>query len=136
MSEIDFTTTKKREYRDVSLTFSKNPVTNDVVALTGADAVKRAVRTLLMTNIGEVPFLPSFGSNLNAMLFEPIDAITTAQIDSEIRATIAAFEPRVQIISLTVMPSEDEQRYDVSITFAMINLPEPITLTIFLSRLR
>jgi phage baseplate assembly protein W len=34
--------------------------------------------TFLLTNVGEVPFLPNFGSRLDTLLFEPIDPMTTA----------------------------------------------------------
>jgi phage baseplate assembly protein W len=136
MAQIDVNTTRKREYRDLSLSFTKNPVTNDVAVVTGADAVKRAIRTILLTNCGEVPFLPNFGSRLNELLFEPVDPITTSQIDAEIRATLAAFETRATILSLKIVPTPDEQRYDITVTMALVNLPDPITLTLFLNRLR
>lgn len=136
MGEIDVAATRKREYRDLTLTFAQNPVTLDVAVISGADAVKRSIRNILLTNVGEVPFLPNFGSRLTTLLFEPIDPITTAQIDSEIRATLQAFEPRAKIQSLVVTPSTDEQRYDITLTMTLVNLPDPVTLTLFLNRLR
>jgi phage baseplate assembly protein W len=98
--------------------------------------VKRSIRNLLLTRAGEVPFLPTFGCRLAALLFEPIDAITSAQIEIEIRGTIDAFEPRVQIQSLVITPTDDELRYQIDLTLVLINLPEPLTLTLFLTRLR
>lgn len=113
-----------------------HPITSDVVAITGEEAVKRAVKNLLMIQCGEIPFFPNLGSRIKGLLFEPIDPITTALLKSEIRATIQAFEPRVRIAQLAVTPSEDEHRYEVNLTFEVINLPEPVTLTVFLTRLR
>jgi phage baseplate assembly protein W len=136
MAGIDVVTSRSRQYKDLSLTMGLNPVTNDVIALTGADAVRRSIRNLLSIMPGEVPFLPNFGCSLRALLFEPIDAITTAQIEQEIRATIDAYEPRVTIHTLVVTPSVDELKYQVDVTFLLVNLPEPITLTLFLTRLR
>jgi len=136
MAEIDIFTTRNRQFKDLSLTFALNPVTNDVVAVTGADAVKRSVRNILLTRRGEVPFLPNYGSRLDALLFEPIDPITTAFIDAEIRGAISAFEPRVKITYLTITPTPDENKYQIDLTMALVNQPEPITLTVFLTRLR
>jgi len=136
MGEIDILASAKRQYKDLNLTFGLNPVTNDVLALTDADAVRRAVKTLLLTRAGEVPFLPNFGTHVHELLFEPIDPITTALLETEIRATISAFEPRAIIQTLTVTPSEDEHRYEIDLTIQIVNLPEPVTLTLFLSRLR
>jgi phage baseplate assembly protein W len=136
MAQIDISSSRKREYRDLSLYFTKNPVTNDVAVVSGADAVKRAIRTLLLTNEGEVPFLPGFGSRLNTLLFEPIHPMTTAAIEADIRATLDAFEPRAKILTLTVTPTPDENRYDITVVMSLRNIPDPITLTLFLNRLR
>lgn len=136
MSEISVQSTQNRDYKDVSLSFGRNPVTGDVIAVTGADAVKRSVKNLLMTMTGEVPFFPDFGTSLYRLLFEPIDPITTALIESEIRATITGYEPRVTIRRLTVTPSEDELQYGIDMELQLVNLPQPITLTLFLTRIR
>lgn len=134
MADVEFL--RAREYKDLSLTFTRNPVTHDVVTVTGEDAVKRSIKNLLMTVAGEVPFFPEFGSTLNRLLFEPIDPITTALLNSEIRATIGGFEPRVNIISLDITPTDDENRYQIDLVLHLVNLPQPITLSLFLSRLR
>lgn len=134
MADIEFL--RAREYKDVSLSFARNPVTRDVVAVTGDEAVKRSVKNLLLTVAGEVPFFPNFGSKLSRLLFEPIDPVTTALLESEILGTIEAFEPRAKVLSLDVVPSEDEQRYDITLTFRLVNLAQPVTLSLFLTRLR
>jgi hypothetical protein len=40
-----------------------------------------------------------------------------------------AFEPRAKITSLNVVTPEDEQRYDITLTMTLVNLPDPVTLT-------
>jgi|SRR5579872_1731618 len=136
MAQIDITTTRTRVYKDLSLTFALNPITNDVMTVIGDDAVKRSIKNIIMTQAGEVPFFPRFGSRLNALLFDPIDPITTALISSEVEATITGFEPRVKILDLVVTPSEDEHQYQVTLTLQLLNQIEPITFTLFLTRLR
>ena len=134
MADVDFL--RNREYKDLSLSFGQNPVTNDVLAVTGDDAVKRSIKNLLLTVAGEVPFFPTFGSRIHRLLFEPIDAVTTALLQSEIRATIQAFEPRVTIQKLDVVPTDDENRYEITLTLEILNIAQPVTLTLFLTRLR
>jgi phage baseplate assembly protein W len=136
MPELSTTFTTRRAYKDVSLTFAKNPITNDVVAVTGAAAVKRSLRLLLSLDTGETPFLPEFGTRLRQLLFEPIDPITTVMLREEIETTIVAFEPRVAIRQLTVTPSADEFTYEINLLFTLINQTQPLTLTLYLSRLR
>ena len=136
MPELSTTFTTRRAYKDVSLTFAKNPITNDVVAVTGAAAVKRSLRLLLSLDTGETPFSPEFGTRLRQLLFEPVDPITTVMLRQEIEATIGAFEPRVAIRQLTVTPSADEFTYEINLLFTLINQTQPLTLTLYLSRLR
>ena len=136
MPEIPTTFTKTRPYKDVSLTFARNVVTSDVVAVTDAAAVKRSLKLLLMSRTGETPFFPDFGSRIYRLLFEPIDPITTRLLQHEIQSTIDAYEPRVNIRQLTVTPSSDELGYDVDCLFNIVNQTAPVTLTLYLSRLR
>ena len=136
MPEIPTTFTKTRPYKDVSLTFARNVVTSDVVAVTDAAAVKRSLKLLLMSRTGETPFFPEFGSRIYRLLFEPIDPITTRLLQNEIQSTIDAYEPRVNIRQLPVTPSRDAQGYDVDCLFNIVNQVTPVTLTLYLSRLR
>ena len=136
MPEIPTTFTKTRPYKDVSLTFARNVVTSDVVTVSGEDAVKRSIKLLLMSRAGETPFFPEFGSHIFRLLFEPIDPITTVLLQHEIQATIEAYEPRVNIRRLTAPPSSDEQGYDIDCLFTIVNQVAPVTLTLYLSRLR
>lgn len=136
MAEINFTTTRAQQYKDLSLSMDKNPVTSDVIAVSDAEAVKRSIKTLLYTVAGEVPFFPEFGSRLNRLLFEPIDPITTALLNSEIAATIQGFEPRVKMTALNITPTPDESKYQVDIELQLIALAQPMSVSLFLSRLR
>jgi len=136
MAEITVTSNTRRTYRDVSLTFARNPVTHDIVTVTDTDAVKRSIRLLLLSRAGETPFFPNFGSRLERLLFEPIDPITTALIEDEIAVTLQAFEPRVNIQELTVTPVEDQNEYQVNLVFNLVNQVQPLTFTLYLTRLR
>jgi predicted component of type VI protein secretion system len=57
-------------------------------------------------------------------------------LQREIETTIRAYEPRVNIQELTITPSEDEQTYYVNLLFSLVNQTAPLTLTLYLSRLR
>ena len=136
MPEISTIFSTTRPYKDVSLTFARNVVTSDVVTVSNEDAVKRSLKLLLTSRAGETPFFPEFGSRIFTLLFEPIDPITTVLLQHEIRATIDAYEPRVSIRQLTVVPSDDENGYTIACLFTIVNQVAPVTLTLYLSRLR
>lgn len=132
----DVTFQNVREYKDVSLTWSLNPVTNDIVALTGASAVIRSIKTLLSTHAGEVAFFPEFASNLKRLLFEPIDAITTSMIETEIRDVIDTYEPRAKVRQLVAIPDEENNAYTINLEIEILSTGQSATFSVFLKRIR
>lgn len=125
-----------RTYTDLDLDFTAHPVTGDIVKKKDVAAVLGSLRNLLMTSHYERPFQPQIGSNMNKLLFEPIDELTSITLADEIRLTISNYEPRVRIEAVDVVPDYDGQKYDVTITFFMVSNPEPITINLFLERVR
>ena len=59
-----------RTFKDINLSFKRHPVTNDVITIRDEDAIKRSVRNIVFTILGEKPFDPNFGSVINDSLFE------------------------------------------------------------------
>jgi phage baseplate assembly protein W len=125
-----------REYKDISLTWAQNPVTHDIQALTGAQAVIRAIKVLLSTHAGEVPFYPNFASNLKRLLFEPIDAITTSMIETEIKAVIDAYEPRAKVRQVIAIPKEEDNEYRIDLEIEILSTAQAVTFSVFLKRIR
>ena len=125
-----------RIYSDLILNFTKNPATKDVARLTDIEAVKRAVRNLILTNRFERPFHPEIGSSIRALLFETITPLNAVLLEDRIREVINNFEPRAALQSIVVEDEIDNNRYRVTITFQVVNVPEPVTITQFLERLR
>jgi hypothetical protein len=125
-----------RLYKDLDLNFSINPVTKDVDKKVGDRAIITAVKNLILLNYFEKPFNPSIGSNVRRLLFEPMDAGTGSLLQKEITLTINNYEPRVKLRNVYVQADEDNQGYNVTIEFFLINRIEPVTLNLFLERLR
>lgn len=125
-----------RLYKDLDLNFGINPVTKDVNKKVGDRAIIAAVRNLILLNYFEKPFNPSIGSNVRRLLFEPMDAGTGSLLQKEITLTINNYEPRVKLRNVYVQADEDNQGYNVTIEFFLINRIEPVTLNLFLERLR
>ena len=59
-----------RAFKDINLSFKRHPVTNDVVTIRDEDAIKRSVKNIIFTILGEKPFEPNFGSVMNQSLFD------------------------------------------------------------------
>ena len=70
-----------------------------------------------MTVPGERPFQPQLGSSLSELLFEPLDFGVAALIKNEINDTIRNYEPRVNVVGLTVEPNFNDNAFDVNFEF-------------------
>ena len=123
------------DYLDIDLTFNKRP-SGDIYKKKDAAAVKQSIKNLLLTDFYEKPFQPFFGANLRAMLFELADEDTEDEVEENIINAINKYEPRAEIltISVNVLPDQNDMR--VSVYFKIISTEETVTFTTNLSRLR
>jgi phage baseplate assembly protein W len=110
--------------------------TKDAALISNEDAVKQAIINIILTNVGERLFNPTFGSEINKMLFENVTPQTTATLISLIKSSINNYEPRANLIDVVASPLPDENAYTVSIVFSVINKTEPIYLEFLLNRVR
>jgi len=125
-----------RVYKDLDLNFKAHPVTKDVVKRTGNAAIIGALKNLILTNIGEKPFQPNFGSRIRGLLFEDVSFITANIIQTEIGNSIKNYEPRVGVDAIRVQANPDQNRYDITIRFFINNLEAPVTINFFLEKVR
>ena len=126
-----------RLYRDIALSFERNAATSDVIVKKDVDAVKQSVKNLILTNHYERPFHPEIGSSVAAMLFEPMNPITANILQRTIGECIENFEPRARLVSVNANAMLDQNAYEVTISFYVVNVPsELITLTTMLERSR
>jgi len=114
---------KSREFKDISLSFLKNPFTKDISPVVNAEAIKQSVRNIVLTAPGEKLFQPKFGSKVYKLLFEPLDPFIIDSIQSEILNTINNYEKRVTVTSLRCIPDYDNNALDVTLEYQIIGLP-------------
>jgi len=125
-----------RQYKDLDLDFGRNTVTNDVNKLTDVEAVKRSVRNLINTSHFERPFHPEIGSNVRAILFEPMTPLTSLNLQRKVEEVLVNFEPRIRLVQIVAKPDIDTNTYDLSIYFYVIGSNQLVTVQTFLERLR
>jgi len=127
---------RKFVHSDLDLAFMPNPITGDINPIKDLEAIKGAVKNLVMTNFQERPFQPEIGSGVRGLLFELADPITMHDIEMAITRTIQNFEPRVIVQNIEITDDIDNNAYDVNITFQVIATEQVGTATIILERLR
>lgn len=125
-----------REFSDLDMNFLIHPVKGDLNLLKNERAIINAIKNIILTNHYEKPFFPDYGSNVRRLLFENFDVTTTAALENEIRQCIENFEPRIQVLSVIVKNNYDNNSFDVTMQFSIVNISEPITINFILQRLR
>ena len=112
-------------FKDISLSFKKHPVTDDILVLKNEDAIKRSVQNLVRIQVGEVFFNNLLGSRISGSLFELATADYTDPIRSEIETSIWNFEPRVNLTDIKFISIPDENSIDVTIFYDIVGLNSP-----------
>ena len=115
-----------KSFRDFSLTFEKNAVTNDVLSLKNEAAIKASVRNIIMYNFFEKPFDPMFGGNVVGLLFENASPTQAADLESRIADAINIHEPRVAHLETRALWTEDRNQLDVSIRYVILGIPPKV----------
>jgi len=118
-----------RAFKDISLSFKRHPVTNDIGVLKNADAIKRSVRNLVQTIPTERFFNSSLGSDVRDSLFENnpgfIDFGTASIIERQIQTTIENFEPRIDNLEINVNPRPDSNEFEINVFFDIVGQTFP-----------
>lgn len=125
-----------KKFTDIDLTFQPHPSTGDLKIKRDEQAIKNAVKNLILTRHFERPFHSEIGSSVNSLLFDIPSFSMNVLLKKEIENTILNFEPRVDILNIDVLLSHDNNTANVTIVFQVKNTLTPITLQFPLDRTR
>ena len=125
-----------RRYRDIDLDFGRNAVTNDIVKVEDVNAVKRSVVNLVQTNFYERPFHPELGCGVRELLFENFTPLTGIFIRRKIEEVLVNYEPRISLEQVAVDDDPDNNGLVVDVYFYVRGVPDPVSVSTFLQRLR
>ena len=114
-----------RAFKDINLSFKRHPVTNDVVTIRNEDAIKRSVKNIIFTILGEKPFEPNFGSVINESLFDLNTNLSEIRISDEIRSSLLNYEPRISNLDVTVTVAPDTNEMNCTVQYDITGIPAP-----------
>ncbi len=132
--EVDDLTKKSLDkdflYKDLSLDIENDVFLNkrlnkkeslkDVAAIYDIEAVKNSIRTAMLTSPGENILVPTYGIDLRRYIFEPVSDFTTEIIRKDITRQLPFFEPRVEVVNVTVIGDPENNQYNIVL---QINVP-------------
>ena len=122
-----------KSFKDISSSFQISPMNFDLIVIKNETAIARSIRNLVFTLPGERFFNENLGSRISNSLFENIDNTSAGIIQDEIENTIQNYEPRVDLISVEVLPNYEENSFDVNITYNIVGidvLPQQLTFAL------
>ena len=111
-----------KSFRDFSLTFEKNAVTNDILSLKNEAAIKESVKNIVLYNFYEKPFDPFFGGNILGLLFENSTPTMVLEVKNRIEQSIEINEPRVTAVSVVVQFEEDRNELNCKIQYLILGI--------------
>jgi len=126
----------QQTYSDFTNDLTVHPISQQLVILKNADSVKQSLRNLILTNLGEKPFNPLFGSNINKSLFELFDPFFVEDVKRYVTLAVQQYEPRVNLISVDVSQDRTETAVMINVVFSLINTTQPLSISIYVKRVR
>ena len=124
-------------FKDLSVTFKKHPVSDDLVTVKDKASIVQAITALLLTRKGERPFQPQLGCGIQNVLFEPLDYGSAGIIRSEIKDVLNRYEPRITIDSIRCTPDDLNNGYEVEMSYTIVGRDDaPVAVEFFLERTR
>jgi len=125
-----------RIFSDIDLNFTVHPVTKDITRRYDENAIKQSVKNLLLTRNFERPFHSEIGSPIRTLLFEPVGPMFVVMMQRAIIDVINNFEPRVEILDVSVNDSIDANAVYITLEFKIVNTERPISFDLVLERTR
>ena len=114
-----------RAFKDISLSFNRHPVTNDVTVLRNEDAIKKSVVNLCRTRINERFFNELLGTSIEDSLFETnLDDISSF-IEREITVLLKNYEPRITLTNVIAESLVDSYELQIRVEYEITGLPFP-----------
>ena len=114
-----------RAFKDISLSFTRHPVTNDVTVLKNEDAIKKSVINLCRTRINERFFNDLLGTSIEDSLFETNLNDIASFLEREITVLLSNYEPRIRLTSVIVESLVDSYELQIRIEYDITGLPFP-----------
>ena len=97
--------------RYVGLSFPLRADNNNNFALTrnSFQQAQHNLKNLLLTHVGERVAQPEFGSRLRSLVFEQIDNDLPVKIEEEIKRSVTAWLPYINLIEINTLTNEGDQ---------------------------
>jgi len=115
--------TISKKFVDLNPKFEKHPISGDIPTIKNEDAIKQAVKNIVLTVRGEKLFRPFFGASVNSALFENFDSTIVDDMALNIEDALNAHEPRVEVIDVEVLEDIDDNQIEITVNYKIVGIP-------------
>ena len=104
----------------------------DIEVDENVNAIRNSIKNIFTTKKGQKIYDPEFGASLEQHLFERVDEFYAKLIGREILSNISSYEPRIEVLKISVLPIPDQNEYNITryYTFLKIKKEQNLTLRI------
>lgn len=127
---------KQIVFKDFDIGMKTHPVTGNLIVKKNSEAVRQAVKNLVLTNKFERPFRPTLGCDVRSRLFDLFDPSTVENIQYDVRVAIENYEPRAELLDIGVNSDPDSNAIRVNVVFRPVNSTTPVSTVITLDSVR
>jgi len=103
---------------DIDYSFQAHPVSGNLILKRNAEAIKQSVKTLVMLNFFEKPFVDDISPNIKNQLFEDFNYVTEKQLKQRLEITLEKYEQRIVVDNIFL--SSIDNTLNVSIEYTII----------------
>jgi len=118
-------------YSDIDMDFVQTDE-GDTPVLVNIESVKQSIKNIILTPIGSRSIYqdPDYGSNVSTLLFEKTSSLVALLLREEIENAIDNFEPRVEVIDVSVEDNSQTNTYEILIKYRVlaVNIEDDLTL--------
>lgn len=123
-------------YKDLDIKFESHPVTKKINVLKDNDAISQALKLLILTDKYERLMQPDIRTDVKAHFFENMTPTTASILANYIKTAVRNYEPRAKILNLEIRALHDRNSILIKITYSGINNFQPVTVNVFLEKIR
>lgn len=119
-----------KQFKDISLSFKKHPVTKDILVLKDNDAIKKSVINIIRTSTGDRFYQSALGTRVGDLLFSlNTDDYNQSLMKREMSTALQNWEPRVKVERIDTSSANDSGSVEVIVNYEIIgqpNIPQEI----------
>lgn len=119
-------------YSDIDMELTKQN-DGDITKDKDVAAILNSLSNIVSTLQGSRRMLPEFAQDLWGLLFEPMTSDTARAIGSQILEAVRAWDNRVDVTAINIIPDYDNNLYRVTMKFLIkpLRIEEKISFVLF-----